>query len=236
MPEYLTQFSKKLFPYEGSLVRAKSVKGIEPNAKEYLNKLSKEGSIERVKWGWYWVPTEVKDVWDFLEKDQNFKVVSAQTAASFWNNDFVHRDVYLLKVKDKSYGKALKEFGKKKGWNFEVEYSKDASKIKYRKIGNLLVEDIEENVIECIQKWAFADAFATLYENRDKINLDRLYKESYWKRISKTNVRAKQALEYGFHQLGELGGVEFPHRETKLEDSFVRREIDEAIERVVELG
>jgi hypothetical protein len=87
-----------------------------------------------------------------------------------------------------------------------------------------------------LQKWAFTDAFATLYENRDRINLNRLYKESYWKRISRTNVRAKQVLEYGFHQLGELSGVEFPHRETKLEDDFVRREIDEAIERVVELG
>ena len=236
MPEYLTEFNKKLKPYKGSLVRVKNVKGIEPKAKEYLNKLSKEGSIERIKWGWYWVPTEVKDIWDFLEKDKNFKVVSAQTAASFWNNDFVHRDVYVLKVKDRSYGKALKEFGKQRGWNFEVEYAKDASNIKYRKIGNLLVEDIEENVIECIQRWAFADAFATLCENKEKINLDRLYKGSYWKRISKTNVRAKQALEYGFHQLGELGGVEFPHREAKLEDSFVRREIDEAIERVVELG
>ena len=76
----------------------------------------------------------------------------------------------MLKVKDKAYGKALKEFGKKKGWNFEVAYSKDASKIKYRKIGNLLVENIEENVIECIQNWAFADAFATLSENRqDKL-------------------------------------------------------------------
>ena len=51
MPEYLTQFSKKLKPYKGSLVRVKSVIGTEPNAKEYLNKLSKEGSIERVKWG-----------------------------------------------------------------------------------------------------------------------------------------------------------------------------------------
>ena len=49
MPEYLTQFSKKLKPYERSLVSAKSVKGTEPNAKEYLNKLSKEGSIDRVK-------------------------------------------------------------------------------------------------------------------------------------------------------------------------------------------
>ena len=236
MPEYLKDLREKLSNFEGSLVRVKSIKRIEPNAKEYLNKLSREGLIERVKWGWYWFPAEIKDVWDFLEKDKNFKVISAQTAASFWNNDFVHRDVYVLKVKDRSYGKALKEFAKKKGWNVEVEYSKDPSKIKYRKIGNLFVEDIEENVIECLQKWAFTDAFATLIENREQINLERLYKESYWKRISKTNVRVKQALEYGFHQMGELGGVEFPHRETRLEDDFVRREIDEAIEKVVELG
>jgi hypothetical protein len=236
MPEYLQEFSKRLRPFKGSLVRVNSVKEVEPKAKEYLNKASKEGIVERITWGWYWVPTEIKSVWDFLEKDKNFKVVAAQTAASFWNNDFVHRDIYVLKVKDKSYGKALKAFAKKKGWNIEVEYSRDPSKIKYRKVGNLLVEDIEENVIDCLQNWAFADAFATLYENRSKINLNRLYKEAYWRRISKTNVRAKQALEYGFHQLEELGGVEFPHRETKLEDDFVRREIDEAIEKVVELG
>lgn len=236
MPEYLQEFKERVRPFKGSLVRVKSVKEIEPKAKEYLNKASKEGIIERIKWGWYWVPTEIKSVWDFLEKDKNFKVVSAQTAASFWNNDFVHRDIYVLKVKDKSYGKALKAFAKKKEWNIEVEYSKDPSKIKYRKVGNLLVEDMEENIIECLQKWAFADAFAIVYENKDKINLNRLYKESYWKRISKTNIRVKQALEYGFHQLEERGGVEFPHRETKLEDDFVKREIDEAIEKVVELG
>jgi predicted transcriptional regulator of viral defense system len=236
MPEYLKEFNAKLKDLEGSLVRVKSVKNIAPNAKEYLNKLAAEGYIKRVKWGWYWIPTEITDVWNFLEKDKNFKVVSGQTAASFWNNDFVHRDIYVLKVKDKSYGKALEEFGKKKCWNFKVEYSKDASKIKYTKIGNLLVEDMEETIIECLQNWAFSDAFATLYENRDKINVERLYRESYWKRISKTNVRAKQALEYGFHQLEELGGAEFPHRETKLADNFVKREIDEAIEKVVLLG
>lgn len=236
MPEYLQEFSRRLRPFKGSLVRVSSVKKIEPRAKEYLNKASKEGVVERIKWGWYWVPTEIKSVWDFLAKDKNFKVVSAQTAASFWNNDFVHRDIYVFKVKDKSYGKVLKEFAKKKGWNIEIEYSKDPSKIKYRKVGNLLVEDIEENVIACLQNWAFADAFATLYENRNKIDLKRLYKEAYWKRISKTNVRVRQALEYGFHQLEEMGGAEFPHRETKLEDNFVRREIDEAIEKVVELG
>lgn len=236
MPHYLKEFDKKLREFKGSLVSVKFVRGIEPRAKEYLNKLSKEGLIERIKWGWYWVPVEIKDIWDFLGKDKNFKIVSAQTAASFWNNDFVHREVYVLKVEDKSYGKALQEFAKKRGWRVEVEYSKDLSKIKYRKVGNLRVEDIEYNVIECLQKWAFTDAFATLYENKNKINLSRLYQAAYWKRISKTNVRAKQALEYGFHQLGELGGIEFPHRETKLEDDFVKREIDEAIEKVVELG
>lgn len=236
MPEYLTEFDDKLRSFKGSLVRVKSVKSIEPNAKEYLNKLSKEGLIERVKWGWYWIPAEIKDIWDFLEKDRNFKVVSAQTAASFWNNDFVHRDVYVLKVKEKSYGKAVKEFARKRGWSVQVEQLKDPAKVKYRKVGNLLVESVEENIIECLQNWAFVDAFATLYENRGRINLDRLFKESYWRRISRTNVRARQVLEYGLHQLGELSGVEFLHRETRLEDDFVKREIDEAIEKVVELG
>jgi hypothetical protein len=234
---YLMQFNKKLTnKWKGSLVKVNDVKRIEPNAKEYLNKLAKAGYVERIKWGWYWVPVKIKDIWDFLEKDKNFKVVSGQTAASLWNYDFIHRDVYILKVKDKSFGKAFKEFAKKKDWNVEVEYSKDSSKIKYRKIGNLLVEGMEDNVIECLQNWAFTDAFATLYANKDRINLDRLYKESYWKRISKTDVRVKQALEYGFHKMDELSGAEFPHREPKLEDDFVRRGIDEAIEKVVELG
>lgn len=236
MPDYLKEFHERLRELEGSLVRVKAVKEIEPNAKEYLNKLSKEDLIERVKWGWYWVPTKIRDIWDFLGKDKNFKVVSAQTAASFWNNDFVHRDVYVLKVKDKSYGKALKEFGKKRGWDIEVEYSKDPSKIKYRQIGNLFVEDIEDNVIECLQNWAFIDAFATVYENRNRINLDRLYKASYWKRVTKTNVRVKQVLEYGFHQMAKLGDVRIPHKEPRFNDNFVKREINEAVEKVVELG
>jgi len=237
MSNYLKEFHERLREWRGSLVRVKSLKSIEPNAKEYLNKLSKEGLIERVKWGWYWVPTEIKDVWDFLEKDKNFKVISAQTAASFWNYDFIHRDVYVLKVRDKSFGKALKEFARRRGWNVEAEYSKDFSKAKYKKFGKLLVEDMEDNVIECLQNWAFTDAFATLYSNRDRISLDRLYKESYWKRVSKTDVRVRQALEYGCHRINELSGKElFPSREPKLEDDFVRREIDEAVEKVVELG
>ncbi len=236
MSDYLAEFYKKLREFKGSLVSVKSVKCIEPRAKEYLHKLSKQGTIKRIKWGWYWVPAEISDIWDFLEKDRNFKVVSAQTAASFWNNYFIHREVYTLKTQDKSYGKALQEFAKQRGWNVEIEYSKDLTKVKYRRVGNLLVEDIEDNVIECLQRWAFVDAFATLYENKGKIDLARLYQNAYWRRISKTNVRTKQALEYGFHQMGEFSRVKFPHRETRLRDSFVRRGIDEAIERVVELG
>ncbi|MCL1977622.1 MAG: hypothetical protein FWG55_05945 [Candidatus Bathyarchaeota archaeon] len=239
MVNYLADFLGKLQPYCGSLIRVKAIKSIEPKAKEYLNKLSKQNLIERITWGWYWVPTDeiVVDVWDFLEKDQNFKVISAQTAASFWNNDFVHRDIYTLMVKDRSYGSALQEFAKKRGWQIELEYLKDSSKVKYRKVGNLLVETIEDNVVGCLQRWAFVDAFATLYEHRDKIDWDRLYQNAYWKRISKTNVRAKQVLEYGFCQFEELGsGVKFPCRETQVRDDFVRREVDEAVERVVEFG
>lgn len=237
MSNYLKEFHEKLRKWRGSLVRVKSIKSIEPNAKEYLNNLSKEGLIERVKWGWYWVPTKIKDIWDFLEKDKNFKVVSSQTAASFWNYDFIHRDIYVLKVKDKSFGKALKEFAKSRGWNIKVEYLTDFSKVKYKKVGNLLIEDMEDSVIECLQNWAFIDAFATLYTNRDRIKLDKLNKKSYWKRISKTDIRIRQALEYGCHRINELSGKElFTARESKLEDDFVRREIDEAVEKVVELG
>jgi len=70
MVNYLADFLRKLRPYQGGLIRVKAIKSIEPKAKEYLNKLSKQGLIERVVWGWYWVPTELIDIWDFLEKDQ----------------------------------------------------------------------------------------------------------------------------------------------------------------------
>ncbi len=56
-------------------------------------------------------------------------------------------------------------------------------------------------------------------------------------RIAKTDVRARQVLDYGYHKINELSGEElFPHREPKLEDDFIRREIDEAIKKVVKLG
>jgi hypothetical protein len=237
MPEYLQRFREELArEWRGSLVKVNTVKKIEANAKEYLNKLAKAGYVERVKWGWYWVPDKVEDPWDFLQKDRNFKVIAAQSAASFWNNDFIHREAIALKVDDKSYAKALQEFGAQRGWNFILEYA-DPSKIRYRKFGNLFVEEIEDSIIDCIQNWAFIDAFATLYSNRRRVRLKQLLERAYWKRISKTNVRARQALEYGCSLLNKsLGKNIFPVRELKLEDMYVKREIDEAIERVVELG
>jgi hypothetical protein len=238
MQAYLNRFHEKLKQrYQGSLVRVKTVKEVEPNAKEYTNKLAKAGLIERGKWGWYWIPDEVKDVWDFLKKDRNFKVASAQTAASFWNYDFVHRDILVLKVKDRSYGKALEAFAKRKGWNIQIDYVKEPSEARYIKIGKLLVEDAESTIIECVQNWAFTDGFAVLYSNRGKIKLKQLSKRGYWKRISGTDVRVRQALEYGCRRANEMTGEYlFPVKEARLDDEFLRREIDEAVERVVELG
>lgn len=174
LKELYSELEKK---YKGSLVSVKTVKSIRPNAKEYSSKLAKHGLIEKVTWGWYWIPDEIKDIWDFLSRDKNFKIVSAQTASSFWNYDFVHRDAYLLKIIDRSYGRALKEFAKKRGWMIELEYVKP-EEVSYKKFDNLLVEDIEDNIIDCMQRWAFTDAFATLYANRKKLDLASLEKKS----------------------------------------------------------
>ncbi len=233
MSEYLEQFYGMIErEWKGSLVKVEFIK--EPNAKEYLNKLAKAGLVERVAWGWYWIPDRIRDVWDFLGKDRNFKVVSSQSAASLWNYDFIHRDVVVLKVRDRSYRRALQEFAKRRGWNVEVEY---AEKIKYKKIGKLFVEDIEDTVVGCLQHWAFADAFAVLYANRKKLSLEKLSTRSYWRRISGTNVRVGQALEYGAGRMNELSGTRlFTARPSGLKDRFVRSEIDEAVEKVVELG
>jgi len=233
MTEYLKKFHRNIErKWKGSLVRVEFIK--EHNAKEYLNKLAKAGLIERIAWGWYWIPDSIKDIWDFLIKDKNFKVMSYQTAASFWNHDFVHRDIIILKVENKSYGKALQEFAKKRGWNIKVEYVED---IKYTKIGNLLVEDIGDTIVECLQNWAFMDAFAVLYVNKKKLALRKLVDKSYWKRISGTNVRIRQALEYGAYRMNELAGEElFPVRKFDLKDRFVKSEVDDAVERVIGLG
>jgi hypothetical protein len=76
-----------------------------------------------------------------------------------------------------------------------------------------------------------------LYENRKKGLFRSLARKGYWKRIPKTDVRIRQALSYGCYRLNELAEDRvFPVRKTNLEDKFVRKEINEAVERVVELG
>jgi hypothetical protein len=235
MQDYLQRFYGQLKEkYSGSLVSVHAVEKMEPNAKEYLNKLAKEGSIERVTWGWYWIPNSFSDIWQFLREDRNFKVVASQTAASFWNGDFVHREVFTLKVSDGSYSRALQEFGKKQGWKIEVEYVKP-NEVRYKKLGGLLVEDIEENIIECVRRSAFTDAFATLYANRRKIDHVRLARRTYWQRVAGSNVRVRQVLEYGYHFANQLEGKRmFPQNKVRLNDDFVKRDIEEAVEKVVE--
>lgn len=231
---YLQRFYERLREkHAGSLVKVEYVEW--PNAKEYLNKLAKAGLIERVRWGWYWIPTDIKDPWDFFEKDRGFKIISCQTAASLWNQDFVHRDAYVLKVSDRSYGRALEEFAKRKGWRVKVEYVNKPKN--YGKIGKLFVENIDETIINCMQRWAFMDAFAVLYSNRDKVRLRDLFKQSYWKRIHGTNIRVRQALEYGCYLINKLVRKNvFDVRRHEIDDEYVIREIEEAVKRVVELG
>lgn len=238
MTAYLESFHEKLKEmYGGSLVKVKTVKEIEPNAKEYLNKLAKSGLIERVRWGWYWIPEEIASAWDLFGKDRNFKIISAQTAASYWNGDFVHRNMYVVKVTDRSYGRALEALAGRRGWDVRTEYIKNHHEVNYEKVDGLYIESLEETVIECMQEWAFTDAFATLYSNRESIILKRLSEEAYWKRISGSDVRVRQALEYGSHLINELTGIRlFDTNQTDLNDDYIKREIQETVEKVVALA
>ena len=238
MSDYLTKFNKKLNrKWKGSLVKVEQVKIMEPNAKKYLNNLAKAKLIKNITWGWYWIPSKIEDFFDFLKQDKNFKIVTSQTAASFWNYDFIHRNAYIILVKDRSYGKAVEEFSKMNGWKVLVKYIKPQSKIKYTKINGLLIEDMEDNIIDCIKNWAFADAFATVYENRNNINFKKLFEITYWLRISNSNVRIKQALEYGFSKMNEeLGKNIFPERVVEFTDMYIKREIDESIVKVIDLA
>lgn len=238
MTDYLTKFYNRLKRrWKGSLVKVENIKHMEPNAKKYLNNLAKANNIEKITWGWYWVPSKIKDFFDFLRQDKNFKIISSQTAASFWNYDFIHRDAYTIKVTNKSYGKAVEEFSKRKGWNIEVEYIKPPLKIKYTKIKGLIIEDMEDSIIECLRKWAFTDAFATVYENRNYIDFKKILGQTYWIRISRSKVRIKQALEYGCSKMNEAMGKNlFPSRVIEFNDQYIKREIDESIEKVMDLA
>ncbi len=228
-------YSKLAEEFKGSLVRTCAVKEFNKNAKEYLHKLSRKGLVERVAWGWYFVKDNMIDVWDFLSRDKTFKIIVGQTAASLWNNDFVHRDVYTILVKDKSYARALENFSEKYGFKIEVSYSDNLPR--YVKMGNLYVEDFTESIIDCLNRWAFLDAMAIIYEQREKINVGKFVRRYYWKRLAGSDIRIGQVLGYGFKKFNEETKRKiFPGYRISLKDKFVRRTIDEAIEKVVELG
>lgn len=225
MDSYLSEFRKRLAGQEGSLVKVASVRS--PHAKEYMSKLAKQGAVERIAWGWYYVPGRRKPErpLDFLAEDGNYKVLTGQTAASVWNGDFIHREAVALTVDDPSYGKALESFGKKKGWSFAVDYDPKARKIPSKKMGKLLVEEPEAAVVDCFKKWAFVDAVATL---NPRMQIEEMARDSYWTRIPKTDVRIGQALTYVSHRL--FGS----QADASISDDFVRRGLDEAIEKVKE--
>ena len=253
MQAYLKEFYSKLKKYRSSLVKVSTAKKLDNNAKEYLVKLAKQAVIEKVAWGWYYIPekysfsesrrsraspkiTPKKDVaaLEFLHQDQNFKIVVSQSAASFWNQDFVHRETLNIVVDDRPLKKVLETFAKKKGWQFSVEYNKDAHKLKYEKIKKLSVEGPNEVIIECVKNWAFVDAIAVLVVNKNKINWHKLSKKSYWTRISGTNVRVRQAIEYVAYQLNKKTDSRFDAKKITINNNFVRQELDEAVEKVLE--
>lgn len=222
MERYLENFHRGLLKnWRGSLVKVGLIR--HRNAKEYFSRLSKTRKIERISWGWYFIPDKIEGVFDFLKKDKNFKILVAQSAASFWNGDFIHRNIYSLVVRDRSYGKALKEFGKRNGWNFNIEVNENIEReTHFRKIRGLRVEEPAETAAECIQKWAFADAFSIILGNK-KIRAE--LKRFYWKRVSGTNVRLGQVISYTFEK----------NRTSEMPD-ILKRQIEESLERVRELA
>ena len=235
MQDYLKGFYNALKKYECSLISVRTAKKLNKNAREYLTKLANQDAIEKASWGWYYVKTKKEaSALEFLQQDQNFKAIVSQSAASFWNHDFIHREALNVVVDDKSFGKALAAFAKKKGWQLTIEYNKDARKLKFEKIRKLSVEGPDTAIIECVRNWAFADAIAVLVVNKNRINWQKLTGRSYWTRISGTDVRARQAIEYAAYQLNKKSDTKFNVRKITINDNFVRQELDEAVEKVLE--
>lgn len=225
MQSYLTDFRQALEPYRGSLVKVAHVD--HSNAKEYMSALAREDAIERVAWGWYYVPVgePPASALDFLGRDCNFKVVTGQTAASVWNGDFVHRDVVTVTVEDPSYARALEAFCSERGWRVAVEVDEAARQIETQKVGGVLVEERGPAIVDCMKRWAFVDAVATMSVSRD-VPWQRLADEHYFERVSGTDVRVGQAVKYVGHRLFGEG------RQVHIPDEYVREELDEAVEKV----
>jgi len=232
---YLDDFRVRLLrDWFGSLFSLNYARKIHPRAKEYLYRLSRCGVVKRVVWGWYWIPTSYRDVWEFLAVDRGFKVVVKQTAASIWNYDFIHRDVFHLAVDDKSYGRALEAFAKSMGWNFEVEFHR---RIPYEYVGvdGLFVEALEPCIVDCLAEWSFMDAFAILYFRRDEVDFDKLKMLGRWRRVSKTDLRVWTLIKYGCKLFNEyLGREVFKFKSVNISQDDVKELVDEAVGRVVE--
>jgi len=233
---YLEQFSTALRErWKGSLFTVSEAKQVDARAKEYLYRLGKLGEVERVYWGWYYFP-EKQDVWGFLVSDRRFKVLIKQTAASIWNYDFVHRNVYRLAVEDPSYKKALERFGKEKGWMFEIEYH-DKMPYEYREVDQLMIEAPESCLVNCVADWAFLDAFAILYFRKDEISFEKVRDLARWKRISRTDKRVWNAIKYGCNLFNEqMEKKMFDVKATRLEQDDVKELVEEAVEKVMEFA
>lgn len=234
----MKDFEKSIIEgYGGSLISPKMFSNKYSHAKVYLSNMEKKGLIKRVRWGWYWVPREYKDFYDFLATDRNFKVLLAQSASSFWNFDFIHRDFYLIGVKNKSFSKALEKFCNQRGWRVEAKVNPELGKKDYTEIDGIYVENKEQSIIGCIKNWAFIDAFAVLYIWKGNIDYKTLREKSLWKRVSGTNTRVWQVIKYGCGTMNELSGRNFfPFRKSALKDDFLSREIEEAVEKVLEFA
>ena len=219
--------------FKGSLIRVGEATEIDPHAKEYLNRLAGSGRVERVKWGWYWVPDTYSDFFDFLAKDRHFKVLHKQSAAAYWNGDFIHRDQYTVAVDDQAYGKALESFARSRGWNVAAERRKFQAK-EYKKVGRLYVEALEPTIIDCTKEWSFADAFACVRENQSKIDW-KVISKRFWERMKGRNVRVGQVLNYGVDVMNREDGKSAESR-TRIQDNFVRRQVEEAALKVVDLA
>ena len=232
---YLDAFNAALRrEYSGSLFSVRHACRFHPRAKEYLYRLKNLGYIRRVGWGWYYVPKE-QDVWGFLAEDKNFKVLIKQTAASIWNYDFVHRNVYRLAVKDRGFKRALEAFGRRRGWIFEVEVY-DRIPYEYNQVGKLLVESLESSIVSCIAEWSFLDALAALYFRRDEVDFSKLRAIGRWKRVSGSGMRVWSVIKYGCSLFNERSGKKlFRVRKTSL-SSDIRELVDEAVGRVIEFA
>jgi predicted transcriptional regulator of viral defense system len=236
---YLEYFQKRLAKrWKGSLVSVREAKEIDRNAKKYLNELAKAGEIDKVVWGWYWVPDVYDNFLDFLAKDKHFKVLQKQSAAAFWNGDFIHRDYLRVAVRDPGYGKALEAFATGMGWKVRVETRelKEGQYDQYKKMAGVPVEGLEETIVDCVKEWAFADALASVHQNYEAIDWDRIWDHS-WERVAGSDVRVGQVLKYGTAMMGQAGRSDtYATSRAFIADEFVRRQVDEAAMQVIELA